>query len=570
MALAVGILFAACSIRLLLPYSAHAQAARIETYIAEIYTAQSDGDLQSWIADTLTPSAGQGAGDWYVLTLAQSGMDYDWSGYAKALADKLQTSSMGAVSRQRCVLVLLAIAPEYFDLGETILQETLGQQGIMSYVFGLHLMHNGLQANQSEQAVVKQLCSLQCADGGWSVRGDRGDADVTAMTLQALAAHRDMPDVKIAIERGLQYLSEQQLDTGGYQSFGVANPESAAQVWMALSNLGLNGLTDARFCKNGHTLLDAVEGFRVDAGRYAHTMGGTANANATVQVLMAYLSHQRMVKGMDGLYRYACVPQNTTTAATTTTTITTAVTATASTTTEAAATATPVSTTSTATTAAVTSTMHTIYTSNSTTITTAAAADGSESARNGKIYGIVAVLVVCGAGMGILRLRGKRNPKQYVSIGIGGAVVCLLIGFVRIQSPAEYYGEQSKADAIGTVSLAIRCDVVAGQGQAPANGVILAETEYPIADGDTVLDVLYDAAQANHLQLDVIGTDTLAYVRGIQHLYEFEHGDLSGWMVAVNGADISVGAGGYTLSDGDEILWYYTVDYDSHNAYGKD
>ncbi|MGM9626294.1 MAG: DUF4430 domain-containing protein [Eubacteriales bacterium] len=46
----------------------------------------------------------------------------------------------------------------------------------------------------------------------------------------------------------------------------------------------------------------------------------------------------------------------------------------------------------------------------------------------------------------------------------------------------------------------------------------------------------------------------------MQYLYEFDFGDLSGWIYKVNGETPSVGCGDYVLSDGDEIAWLYTCD----------
>ena len=64
------------------------------------------------------------------------------------------------------------------------------------------------------------------------------------------------------------------------------------------------------------------------------------------------------------------------------------------------------------------------------------------------------------------------------------------------------------------------------------------------------------AAKENQLQLDCRGT----YVAGISHLYEFDFGNLSGWMYRVNGVFPDVGCGEYQLSDDDRIEWLYTCD----------
>jgi acetyltransferase-like isoleucine patch superfamily enzyme len=79
------------------------------------------------------------------------------------------------------------------------------------------------------------------------------------MTLQALAPYAGEPEAGEAVERALEFLSFRQQDDGGYASFGTKNPESAAQVLVALSSLGIDCTEDARFIKNGCTILDVAE-----------------------------------------------------------------------------------------------------------------------------------------------------------------------------------------------------------------------------------------------------------------------------------------------------------------------
>ena len=55
------------------------------------------------------------------------------------------------------------------------------------------------------------------------------------------------------------------------------------------------------------------------------------------------------------------------------------------------------------------------------------------------------------------------------------------------------------------------------------------------------------------------GTGNLIYIKGIGYLYELAHGDLSGWVYLVNEESPSVGCASYTLSDGDTIVWHYTL-----------
>ncbi|MBQ9471715.1 MAG: DUF4430 domain-containing protein, partial [Ruminococcus sp.] len=59
--------------------------------------------------------------------------------------------------------------------------------------------------------------------------------------------------------------------------------------------------------------------------------------------------------------------------------------------------------------------------------------------------------------------------------------------------------------------------------------------------------------------IDNTGAQGAAYIAGINYLYEFDYGDLSGWMYRVNGVLPEVGCQSYTVSDGDEIEWLYTT-----------
>lgn len=48
------------------------------------------------------------------------------------------------------------------------------------------------------------------------------------------------------------------------------------------------------------------------------------------------------------------------------------------------------------------------------------------------------------------------------------------------------------------------------------------------------------------------------YIEGINHLYEFDCGNESGWMYKVNGWFPNYGCSSYTLQGGDTIVWCYT------------
>jgi len=51
-----------------------------------------------------------------------------------------------------------------------------------------------------------------------------------------------------------------------------------------------------------------------------------------------------------------------------------------------------------------------------------------------------------------------------------------------------------------------------------------------------------------------------AYIMGINNLYEFDVGELSGWMYKVNGWVPNYGCSRYQLQPDDVIEWHYTCD----------
>ena len=117
------------------------------------------------------------------------------------------------------------------------------------------------------------------------------------------------------------------------------------------------------------------------------------------------------------------------------------------------------------------------------------------------------------------------------------------------------------------MTLEIRCDTIVGKSDSeyiPENGTILETTDFEIEDGDTVFDILTEAAQTYGIQMENKGSTGSAhgmvYIAGINYIYEFDFGDLSGWVYHVNGITPSRNCGEYVLSDGDEIQWLYTCE----------
>ncbi|HXK77374.1 MAG TPA: DUF4430 domain-containing protein [Oscillospiraceae bacterium] len=94
----------------------------------------------------------------------------------------------------------------------------------------------------------------------------------------------------------------------------------------------------------------------------------------------------------------------------------------------------------------------------------------------------------------------------------------------------------------------------------PSDGVIFPETEVAFEEGDTAFDVLVAVVRAEGIHMEYSGGAGLEYIEGIDNLYEFDAGDRSGWMFAVNGWYPSYGCGQYKIEPGDVIRWSYTCD----------
>ena len=158
-------------------------------------------------------------------------------------------------------------------------------------------------------------------------------------------------------------------------------------------------------------------------------------------------------------------------------------------------------------------------------------------------------------------------------------IVVFILIFVlkckKIQSVDDYYLTHIDyiTDESYTLFFSIRCYTILDnwdkldpqlkyEKYVPSNGVILQRSEYVLRKGDSVYDILNRAIRYNKIQMECVYSVNYesVYVQGINHLYEFSCGELSGWMFMVNAKFPGVGCSKYVLQDGDEIVWCYTCD----------
>ena len=123
------------------------------------------GSLQEWVDTVLTDGAGT-TSEWYIVGLLQYNKNIDFSGYADALEEYLEKNEISsASSRMKYALVLYGCGRGESDFVRNAIDDSVGKQGIMSYVYGLHLFSNGLRAESiTSDEVIQKRCRCNSND----------------------------------------------------------------------------------------------------------------------------------------------------------------------------------------------------------------------------------------------------------------------------------------------------------------------------------------------------------------------------------------------------------------------
>lgn len=127
------------------------------------------------------------------------------------------------------------------------------------------------------------------------------------------------------------------------------------------------------------------------------------------------------------------------------------------------------------------------------------------------------------------------------------------------------------SDTALSCTLSVRCDTILKNMDwldpdkvelVPADGVIFAEQTVTFYEGESVFNVLQREMKKAKIHMEFQNTPMYnsAYIEGINNLYEFDCGELSGWMYKVNGWFPNYGCSRYQLKAGDKIEWVYTCD----------
>lgn len=134
-------------------------------------------------------------------------------------------------------------------------------------------------------------------------------------------------------------------------------------------------------------------------------------------------------------------------------------------------------------------------------------------------------------------------------------------------------------------TLSVRCDTILDNMDwldpektelVPENGVIFASQTVTFYEGESVFNLLLREMKKNKIHMEFVNTPMYnsAYIEGIHNLYEFDCGELSGWMYKVNGWFPNYGCSRYQLKEGDVVEWVYTcnlgIDVGGYSALGED
>ena len=122
-----------------------------------------------------------------------------------------------------------------------------------------------------------------------------------------------------------------------------------------------------------------------------------------------------------------------------------------------------------------------------------------------------------------------------------------------------------------TCTLSVRCDTILDNIAwldkekveiVPKDGIIFAEKAVTFFEGESVFHLLLREMKRNKIHMEFKNTPIYnsAYIEGIANLYEFDCGELSGWMYRVNGWFPNYGCSRYQLHAGDKVEWVYTCD----------
>jgi len=271
--------------------------------------------------------AGSLAGDWFPFGIGRYGYEEGYDAYLAAVADyiireykKTNKLGSGATEWHRIALAVGAAGGDPTAIGSSngapvnliadgiYNRENIGRQGINGFIWGLIALDSKRYevpegAVNTRESIIAAILEREIDGGGFALTGVNPDPSITGMAIQALSPYYDgRQDLKDVVDRSITWLSNAQEQSGDYYSWGSRNVSDTVWPMLALISLGIDPLTDARFIKNGNTLLDGILKYRNDDGGFRNSETGVSNSMASEQVLYGLAGLYRFQNGMNNLF----------------------------------------------------------------------------------------------------------------------------------------------------------------------------------------------------------------------------------------------------------------------------
>ena len=279
-------------------------------------------------------NAGSSSGDWFPIGIGRLGYEDDYDAYlavindviAKRYDEEHKLDRIKATEWHRISLAVLALGGDPTAISDGSIDliadgtynrskvMDLGKQGINGLTWGLLTLDSmrykvPKNAADSREDIIKRILEAQLEDGGFSLKSPPSNADITGMTLQALAPYynsekvytyvREIDDkkrevrVRDVVDEALEYLTSVELD----------NPESTVQVIVALTALQIDPLSE-EFIRDNQTLFDILKEFKRDDGGFVHSYSYDPDNPTSKPNESNSMASEQALYGLTSMLRY--------------------------------------------------------------------------------------------------------------------------------------------------------------------------------------------------------------------------------------------------------------------------
>ncbi len=279
--------------------------------------------------ETPSPVHSHLGGEWAVMCSVLYGKvpSHGWYGayvdnLAATLVEKdgvLSSTKHTNYSRALMAVTALQKSPDniagYNLLDNFKSMEQITKQGIPGSIFALIALDTinydlPEGSDVTREKLIDHILSEEFPGGGWALIGEEPDVDITAQAVQCFAPYYGkMPEVTAAVDRAVAVLSEVQKPDGGFFAWEGENSQSAAQVIIALTSIGIDIRTDERFIKDENWIGSYLMQYYIGEGAFCHTLGNGEDQMATEQCMLALIALRNFDEGYGRrLYDFSKLP----------------------------------------------------------------------------------------------------------------------------------------------------------------------------------------------------------------------------------------------------------------------